>query len=152
MSPFWARYRVPVSTILGRVAVGMNTVASDGILCFLEAISRLTPKPNPAMSASSTMTDNARLILSPSHCGEVLMRLGEDEIPVGQQHVLVVLMTCRGVRGREDHLPNVLQLHAARDRQQRCDLADAHVGREVGGHGRRDVREVRDPEQLCLGS
>ena len=64
MSPFWARYSVPGSTIVGRVAVGMKTVASVGILCFRDAISRFTPKPNPAMSASNTITEMARLIVA----------------------------------------------------------------------------------------
>ena len=65
MSPFCARYSVPGSTIFGRVAVGMKTLASVGIVCFFDAMKRLTPNPNPAMSASTRMTVSARLIVAP---------------------------------------------------------------------------------------
>src|ERR1700689_794304 len=118
MSPFCARYSVPGSTILGRVAVGMKTLDSLGIACFFDAMNRLTPKPNPAMSARTRGTVSVRLILSPSDPGEILMRLGEDQIPVRQQHVLVVEHTGRRVRGCEDHLLDVLQLDVAGNRQQ----------------------------------
>src|SRR5580700_3272793 len=70
--PFWARYIVPGSTIDGRVAVGMYTVASVGILAFREAMRRFTPNPKPPISASRTTTVIALLIVPPQTAGKNL--------------------------------------------------------------------------------
>src|SRR5450631_2472347 len=102
MSPFCARYSVPGSTIFGRVALGLKTVASVGIFDFRDAMSRLTPKPKPAMRASNRTTVSARLIDSRSHRREECVCLGEDQIPVWEQHVLAAHRTGVGVRRRQD--------------------------------------------------
>src|ERR1700730_4598596 len=83
MSPFCARYSVPGSTILGRVADGLKTLDSAGMLCFLDAINRLMPRPNPAMSASNRTTVSARLTVVAYTAGKYLCVRGRMRFQLG---------------------------------------------------------------------